>query len=364
MPETNERKPKRLTGKQAAFVHKYLGQARFNASLAAQMAGYRATSKHSFEAIGSENLSKPEIRKTIDEYFKISRMSAEEVITELSILARGDSKDKVRALALLSSHYGILDGAGQRAMSGGTEIVVRYETRLPKKATQQEWSDLARRGTMRAADLTDDELAEIATSDPVGAAIEKVYGSRPVTNEERAERIHDILITAGKWHEEATEFNEAQKENNERIEGVWNKLRERFKDSPEVTEALSELHNAVHLNCATDPCLACVQKEAGNVSIEKPEGVEPEIIAPDHRLMPATVERMMREADANEAQQARESIVQEVSNARESVPEAMPVATATKPERVRTFGYCMPIDGDEVERIKERDRDRIYHRVF
>ena len=35
----------------------YLNGAGFNATRAAQLAGYKATSKHSFEAIGSENLA-------------------------------------------------------------------------------------------------------------------------------------------------------------------------------------------------------------------------------------------------------------------------------------------------------------------
>ena len=99
-----------LTGKQAAFVHAYLGEARFNATVAAKLAGYRATSKHSFESIGSENLTKPGIRRVIDDYFKLSRMSAEEVLIELTTLARGNSKDKIKALALMSQHHGVLDG--------------------------------------------------------------------------------------------------------------------------------------------------------------------------------------------------------------------------------------------------------------
>ncbi len=63
----------------------------------------------------------------IDEYFKISRMSADEVIVELSTLARGDSKDKVRALALLSSHFGLLDGAGRRYGTKDDPVAIRVQ---------------------------------------------------------------------------------------------------------------------------------------------------------------------------------------------------------------------------------------------
>lgn len=41
-------------------------------------------------------------------------MTAQEVLQELTALARGNSKEKVRALALLSSHFGILDGQGSQ----------------------------------------------------------------------------------------------------------------------------------------------------------------------------------------------------------------------------------------------------------
>jgi phage terminase small subunit len=103
----------RLTGKQAAFVNAYLGEARFNATVAAKRAGYRANSKHSFESIGSENLRRSGIRQAIDEHFRLSRMSAEECLGELTKLARGSSKDQIRALALLSQHHGLLDGRGR-----------------------------------------------------------------------------------------------------------------------------------------------------------------------------------------------------------------------------------------------------------
>jgi phage terminase small subunit len=104
----------RVTGKQRAFVTAYVGEANFNATGAAKLAGYRATSEHSFESIGSENLQRPAIKEAIDLHFqKISPVSAEECLTELASLARGSSKDKIRALALLSQHYGLLDGRWQ-----------------------------------------------------------------------------------------------------------------------------------------------------------------------------------------------------------------------------------------------------------
>lgn len=127
-----------LTGKQKSFVSFYLGEACFNASLAAKLAGYRASSRHSFESIGSENLTRPGIGAAIDEYFKQSHVSPEEVLRELAILARGNSKDKIRALALLSQHHGLLDSAQWRhTASGPVQINVVYEQELDKNIDEE-----------------------------------------------------------------------------------------------------------------------------------------------------------------------------------------------------------------------------------
>ena len=133
-----------LTGKQKSFVSLYLGEANFNATLAARLAGYRATTKHSFESIGSENLQRPAIAEKIDEHFKLAHVSAEEVLIELGKLARGSSKDKIKALALLSQHHGLLDPSKWQAKQD-VQITVRYadvdrqiEDELIKYRTQVE----------------------------------------------------------------------------------------------------------------------------------------------------------------------------------------------------------------------------------
>jgi len=120
---------KGLTGKQQKFVTEYLNGANFNSTLAAKNAGYRATSQHSFESIGSELLSKPLVKAAVDEYFRQANVSAEEVLRELGQLARGSSKDKIRALSLLAAHHGLLDGSyWSRGGKENIEIIVKYET--------------------------------------------------------------------------------------------------------------------------------------------------------------------------------------------------------------------------------------------
>jgi phage terminase small subunit len=118
----------KLTGKQEKFVAEYLNGANFNATLAASRAGYKATSKHSFESIGSENLQKPAIKARIDEFFAGAKVSAEETLTELAKLARGNSKDKIRALALLSQHHGLLDGRWEK-LNEANELIITVNHR-------------------------------------------------------------------------------------------------------------------------------------------------------------------------------------------------------------------------------------------
>lgn len=80
MPKVNG-----FTGKQQAFIDAYLRC--FNATDAAVVAGY---SPKTATVIGCENLSKPNIRAEIDRRIKERSMSADEVLTRLADIARGD----------------------------------------------------------------------------------------------------------------------------------------------------------------------------------------------------------------------------------------------------------------------------------
>lgn len=238
---------KRLTGKQAAFVDKYLGEARFNATLAAKLAGYRSTSQHSFESIGSENLTRPQIRKTIDEYFKMSRMSAEECLVELSTLARGDSKDKVRALALLSSHFGLLDGSGKHSQVALAD----------KEAAIQE------------------SRFNLQVASQVERALQQAYG----------EMAGDVDL-----------HNKKVKKQNERGLAAFQAIIKRYSHSAMAVEALTLLREIINER-ATLPELAEFETDDDETEDQPIEQTEVEIIPPARRLQPAAVERMMRESD-------------------------------------------------------------------
>lgn len=77
-----------LTDKQRVFVEEYLTC--WNATEAAKRAGYPDASARQ---IGSENLSKPDIKALIDQRLKEKAMSADEVIARLADQARGSMGD-------------------------------------------------------------------------------------------------------------------------------------------------------------------------------------------------------------------------------------------------------------------------------
>ena len=77
-----------LSAKQQKFIDEYLQCP--NATQAALRAGY---SERTARSIGSENLTKPDIRAAIDERLRESAMSANEVLARLTEHASGDMGD-------------------------------------------------------------------------------------------------------------------------------------------------------------------------------------------------------------------------------------------------------------------------------
>ena len=108
----------KLTGKQERFCREYLKDGKFNATRAAEAAGY---SKKTAYSIGNENLKKPEIIKRLEQLQKKTNnkydVSAERVVAELAKIGfsdefglegfeRLDLKDKIKALEMLARHVG------------------------------------------------------------------------------------------------------------------------------------------------------------------------------------------------------------------------------------------------------------------
>src|SRR4051812_10428967 len=111
-----------LKDKQEAFVLAYIGEARFNASEAARIAGFGSAGQ-----AGYELLKKPQIRARIDKYLEAETLNAKEVLAELADIAKAEWKhfitvkvdrktgeeievkmdlsNKVKSLELLGKHY-------------------------------------------------------------------------------------------------------------------------------------------------------------------------------------------------------------------------------------------------------------------
>lgn len=119
--------PSKLNPKQEKFVLAYVGEARFNATKAAKMAGYSERSAYS---TGHELLKNPEIAARVKDVLDVHRLSAEAVLSELADIATAEWREfvvvrlnpktgeklevkmdlnaKVRSLELLARAHGLL----------------------------------------------------------------------------------------------------------------------------------------------------------------------------------------------------------------------------------------------------------------
>lgn len=89
---SKENKELKLTGKQKLFADLYLSEAHFNATKAAELAGYKGNNS-TLRSIASENLTKPNIRAYIDNGLEALTMPSNVVLTRLTEIAEGDIKD-------------------------------------------------------------------------------------------------------------------------------------------------------------------------------------------------------------------------------------------------------------------------------
>jgi len=102
-------KLKGLSIKQQKFVDAYLGEAAGNGTKAAQLAGYRGSTQ-TLKAVASENLTKPDIAREIQECLS-TVMTSETVLEELSQIAGAECSepvrvaDKLKALDLMGKHH-------------------------------------------------------------------------------------------------------------------------------------------------------------------------------------------------------------------------------------------------------------------
>lgn len=115
-----------LTVKEQLFVNGYLGEARFNATEAARIAGYKGND-NTLGVVGFENLRKPKIAVLVLERLNEAAMSANEVLARLSKQARG-------SLAQVLTEDGEFDLATARA-SGFDDLLKKLKV---KKTVRRE----------------------------------------------------------------------------------------------------------------------------------------------------------------------------------------------------------------------------------
>lgn len=128
-----------LSGKRKAFVDAYVGEARFNATAAARIAGYKDP-----EQSGWENKQNLEVRARIDELLQANTLSPAEVLRELTdvgmrdlhefiaitrfdaegnpVSAKMDASAKIKSLELIGKAYGQFTDKVEQ--SGGVRIEI------------------------------------------------------------------------------------------------------------------------------------------------------------------------------------------------------------------------------------------------
>lgn len=79
-----------LLPKQSRFVDAYCGEANCNATKATELAGYKCSSKASYQALGSTMLTVPAVKAAIQARFSQESASAEEIVRRMTADARLD----------------------------------------------------------------------------------------------------------------------------------------------------------------------------------------------------------------------------------------------------------------------------------
>lgn len=153
MNKTVENQTRPLTTKQRLFIEAYLENP--NASQAALAAGY---SPKTAPFIGAENLKKPQIVEMLKSRVEKAVMSANDVLTELSDIAKADwreflqikrdkdgnlidasiiLKDKIKALELVGKYHKLFTEKTELTGKDGGTIDVTVKTDLSALSTEE-----------------------------------------------------------------------------------------------------------------------------------------------------------------------------------------------------------------------------------
>ena len=133
-----------LTPKERAFAEAYVGEARCNATAAAEIAGYKAEKRHSLEVTAWRLVRKAEVRAYMDALLMARSATQAEVLAELTnvamadfkhflrikydkdgeiVEAKLDPKAKVTALEILAKAHGMLTTKAEVSTTGEVVFV-------------------------------------------------------------------------------------------------------------------------------------------------------------------------------------------------------------------------------------------------
>ncbi|MFN6965202.1 MAG: terminase small subunit [Pyrinomonadaceae bacterium] len=83
------------------FAAYYVGEANFNATRAAELAGFKASTKGSLQTQASAAMQMPEVQEYIREHVRATQITQEELLREMSDLARWNWRDQVEEVATM-----------------------------------------------------------------------------------------------------------------------------------------------------------------------------------------------------------------------------------------------------------------------
>lgn len=151
-----------LTPKERAFAEAYVGEARCNATKAAEIAGYKAEKRTTLAVIGCRLVRKVNVRAYTDALLMARSATQAEVLAELTDVARAefkhflqikygrdgeivsaklDPKAKVNALEILAKAHGMLTSNVKVSGSVGVSLN-EYERNYPSDSGQVEHDDI------------------------------------------------------------------------------------------------------------------------------------------------------------------------------------------------------------------------------
>jgi phage terminase small subunit len=208
-----EVKEENLNPRQRKFIEFYLGEAHFNATKAAEMAGYKGN-KNTLGVTAYDLLRNPKIKTELDACLSAMTMPANVVLTRLTEIAEGDAAD-------------VCDEQGNFSFRLAKE---RHKTHLLKKMK------VKRTLKQKKTEIRDDMRTFLAEDET-----EQIESDVEIIYEEVEFELHDshgALRDIGKHHKLFTDKSEIDLDVKGTLDvNIDAKIDEMWKDEEDVTDA-------------------------------------------------------------------------------------------------------------------------------